>query len=100
EYNFICNITPIETKFSIMLVFRKINRTLIRFDFGEKLRHKNNMGTNHEKVITGSYVHIYSPNGKYDKKNVIPISKFSEFVNIKSIKECLDPFIKYTNIKW
>ena len=91
--------TPIKTKFSISLMFSESHYHLIRFDFGEDLRHINNYHSDNEKEILGSHVHLNAPPGKHNAKNVIPISSIDEFKNIKIIKDAFLEFIKYTNIK-
>lgn len=98
-YQFQVHSTPIITKFSVGLMFVENKVHLIRMDFGDDLRHTNNYVTENEVVILGSHVHINLPAGKYVSKNVIPIGSINEFKNIKKIKDGLDEFISYTNIK-
>lgn len=98
-YKFNAHTTPISTNFSIGLIIDKNKYHLLRFDFGKDLRHINDFGTDHEKTIIGSHVHIYAPSGKYIPKNVIPISSYKDFKNLKSIVEVMDKFVSYVNIK-
>lgn len=97
-YNFNVHSTPIATIFSIGLMFDENKYHLIRLDFGDNLRHTNNIGTDNETIIHGSHAHFNAPSGKYAPKNVIPIGKINEFKNINKIKDALTKFIKYTNI--
>lgn len=97
-YDFNIHSTPISTHFSIGLMFNENKYHLIRLDFGDNLRHTNNVGTSNETVIVGSHAHFNAPSGKYSPKNVIPIGDFNEFKNLKKIKDVLSKFIDYTNI--
>lgn len=90
--------TPSPDFFSISLIFVETNRHLVRFDFGNTLRHTNNKGTNKEEIIVGSHVHFNAPPGKYDAKNVIPIGNIEEFVNLKTIHDAWNQFTRYANI--
>ena len=98
-YDFTVHTTPIESRFSIGLRFTSVCKFLIRFDFGDTLKHKNNFGLSNETVITGSHVHINSATNKYKNKNVIPISSFEDFKNLKLIKDVFLEVINYTNIR-
>lgn len=98
-YKLLVHTTPVETTFSISLMFLENHYHLIRFDFGKSLRHVNYIGTDHEEVVVGSHVHYNASPSKYDAKNVLPISDISEFKNIKVIKDAFLKFIDYTNIK-
>lgn len=98
-YDFHVHLTPVATIFSIGLMFRDNKYHLVRFDFGDNLRHTNYINTNHSVVIYGSHAHFNAPSGKYVPKNVVPIGAISEFKNIKKIKDALLTFIDYTNIK-
>lgn len=53
KYNLMIHTTPLETKFSISLMFKESHYHLLRFDFGDQLRHTNPDNT----VIKGS--HLY-----------------------------------------
>ena len=99
EYDFLVHTTPLETQFSLSLMFTENHYHLIRFDFGENLRHTNYVGTDHEEVIVGSHVHYNASPNKYDPKNVIHIGEIEEFKNIELIKDAFLEYIKYTNIK-
>ncbi len=98
-YDFNIHSTPVSTNFTIGLMFDENKRHLIRLDFGENLRHTNDINTKNETVIYGSHAHFNAPSGKYVPKNVVPISNISEFKNINKIREALLTFIDYTNIK-
>lgn len=98
-YDFQIHTTPLETNFSIGLMFTGYDIHLVRFDFGDNLRHKNNVGTTQETVVLGSHAHFYAQSNKYIPKNVVPIGDIKEFVNISKIKDALLKFIDYTNIK-
>ncbi|MDO4855395.1 MAG: hypothetical protein Q3978_02395 [Limosilactobacillus gorillae] len=98
-YDFQMHTTPLETNFSIGLMFTEYDIHLVRFDFGNNLRHKNNVGSSQETVVLGSHVHFYAHANKYIPKNVVPIGSIKEFVNISKIKDALLNFIDYTNIK-
>ncbi|MFC0290068.1 DUF6978 family protein [Bombilactobacillus bombi] len=91
--------TPVETIFSIGLRDIESNIHLIRFDFGNHLRHTNNQGKKNEKIIHGSHVHFMSVPDKYSVKNVIAVGSIEEFKNLKRIKETFLKFIDYTNIR-
>lgn len=91
--------TPVNTTFTISLRVQKNNLHLIRFDFGEMLRHKNNYGKNNEYYVHGSHVHINSLPNKESPKDVIPISNIDEFKNLKTIQDAFQEFVVYTNIK-
>ncbi len=99
SYNLLVHTTPIETHFSISLMFTENHFHLIRFDFGDNLRHTNYAGTDHEKIVVGSHVHYNASPQKYAPKNVVPIEEIDEFKNIKIIKDAFVEFLKYTNIK-
>ncbi|GFZ26141.1 DUF6978 family protein [Lactobacillus corticis] len=91
--------TPLDTVFSVGLMFEENKRHLVRLDFGPNIRHTNNIGTEQETVIIGSHAHFNSDSGKYSPKNVVPIADLSEFKNLYRIREVVNKFIKYTNIK-
>ena len=59
----------------------------------------NNQGTPDEYVVIGSHAHLNSPSNKYAPKNVLPIGKLADFVNIKLIKDAINQYTKTTNIK-
>lgn len=99
EYCFSTHTTPLPTNFSIGLRIEKNNIHLIRFDFGENLRHKNNFGQKNEYVITGPHVHILSSSNKRVPKNVIKVDNINSFKNLKIINDVFQQFISYTNIK-
>ncbi|MCZ9310655.1 hypothetical protein PAF15_01520 [Weissella koreensis] len=91
--------SPLPDHFSIGIRFKSISMTLIRFDFGSDLRHKNNYGQTDEYCVTGPHVHVYSSDLKHEPKNVTPLSAYSDFKNINIIKEAFTKFLNYTNIK-
>lgn len=99
EYCFSTHTSPLPTNFSIGLRIAKNNIHLIRFDFGENLRHTNNFGQKNECVIIGSHVHILSSPDKRAPKNVIKIDNINGFKNLKIINDVFQKFISYTNIK-
>lgn len=99
RYQFQIHTTPVETIFSVGLMFEENHYHLLRLDFGDNLRHTNNIGRDNEYVVKGSHAHINSPSSKYVAKNVTPISELTEFANIKLIKDAVDEYLKYANIK-
>lgn len=98
-YRFSVHTTPLETNFSVGLMFEANHYHLLRLDFGDNLRHTNNQGTSDEYVVIGSHAHINSPSNKYTPKNVLPIGKLADFVNIKLIRDAINQYTKTTNIK-
>ncbi|KRL84035.1 DUF6978 family protein [Ligilactobacillus apodemi] len=98
-YEFTVHTTPIQSRFSIGLRFLDVKKHLLRLDFGNTLRHKNNQNKDNEYVVYGSHAHIYSSDNKYEPKNVIPISDLDEFKNLKYIRDVFLEYIRYTNIK-
>ncbi|MBM6786964.1 hypothetical protein B6U55_03020 [Ligilactobacillus salivarius] len=80
------------------LRFTENNYHLLRLDFGDNLRHTNNIGKEDEYKVYGSHAHFNAPPGKYDKKNVVPIEDISEFKNLKLIRDVFLEYINYTNI--
>lgn len=98
EYCFSTHTTPLPTNFSIGLRIEKNNIHLIRFDFGENLKHTNNYGEKDEYVVLGSHVHILAEPNKRTPKNVIKIDDITSFKNLKIINDVFRQFISYTNI--
>lgn len=98
-YGLSIHTTPIRTKFSVGLHFIDANKQLLRLDFGDTLRHKNNLDEIDEYTVIGSHAHFNSPNDKNSKKNVIPIGNLPEFKNLKLIHDVFIEYIRYTNIK-
>lgn len=97
-YSLNIHTTPVNTVFSIGLMIIENHKHLVRFDFGEGLKHTNNIGIDDEEVIHGSHVHFNSPAGKYESKNVVPIGNIENFSNIRTIIKAWERFIKYANI--
>lgn len=91
--------TPFDTEFSISIRFIDYDLTMLRFDFTQTKIHTNNFGTEHEQKNAEPHIHFFSPNDKYIKKNVIPISRIAKFKNLSIIAETLEEFIGYTNLK-
>lgn len=89
--------TPVPNIFTISLRFTENNYHLLRLDFGDNLRHTNNIGKEDEYKVYGSHAHFNAPPGKYDKKNVVPIEDISEFKNLKLIRDVFLEYINYTN---
>lgn len=85
-------------RFSVGIRFLNFDLIMIRFDFGNTLRHTNNANTDEEEVILGSHLHFYSNSSKYSTKNVIPLSKIKKFKNLNELSETLSTLIEYTNI--
>lgn len=98
DYILTTNQTPIETRFTIALILKTNQYTLVRFDFGETLKHTNNFGTDNEEVIKGSHVHIYCAPSKYSPKNVYPVASIPNLQSITLIKNAFLEFISYTKI--
>lgn len=85
-------------RFSVGIRFLNCDLTMIRFDFGNTLRHTNNAHTNEEEVILGSHLHFYSNSSKYATKNVIPLTRIQKFSKLNELYETLNMLIEYTNI--
>lgn len=100
EYVLNVNETPISSVFTIVLRFSDYPHHLLRLDFGQHLRHKNNYGTDDEYVVTGSHCHVYTLPDKQSLKNVTAISDITEFQNIAIISEAYSQFLEYTNIEY
>lgn len=102
DVEYIINIleTPIQTTFTITLRFKDDPHHLLRFDFGNELRHKNDYGKPTQYSVIGSHLHIYALPDKKSIKNVVPISNIKEFKNISIIADAYAEFVRYTNINY
>lgn len=94
------HLTPISTQYTIQLRNPKTNIILVRFDFGNTIRHTNNRNEPNEYKVVGSHIHIYADPDKHTLKNVIPISTIDNFPNIKIIVDAFIAFLQYTRVNY
>lgn len=98
EYLFNVLLTKRSDKFNIGLFSLEYQKFLLRFDFGDTLRHKNNYGTENEYMVFGPHIHVFDLPDKRSEKNVIPIESVESFKNLYHIADIFDKFVKATNI--
>lgn len=88
-----------QDKFTINIRFEGIDLCMIRFDFGNNLRHTNNVNKDNEYVVVGSHIHFFSNTDKYATKNVLPMSRVNKFKNLNDLSNAVIKLMNYMNIR-
>jgi hypothetical protein len=85
--------------FSISLRFKDDPHTLLRFDFGDHLRHTNRWNQSDEHVVVGPHMHVYAIAEKKVPKDVIPLNDVRGFPRVRVIRDAYLAFLEYANVR-